>query len=81
MPPYRVFLKNTIEHLTPPLFKRQKALGKGGHHLGLFDPTTHHCLIPETPERDPPHKLGPPVIGIAMPSKLDIFQSGGNTYN
>jgi len=61
-------------------FGHQKALGKGGHHLGLFGPTTHRRSTPEDRKRDPPHTTrGPPVIGIAMLSKSP--KSGGNTYN
>ena len=37
------------------IFGHQKAPGKGGHHLGLFDPTTHRRSTPEDRKRDPPH--------------------------
>jgi len=30
-------------------FKHQKAPSKGGHHLGLFNPTTHLIWYRETP--------------------------------
>lgn len=36
-------------------FGHEKALGKGGHHLGLFHPTTHRRSTPEDRKRDPPH--------------------------
>ena len=58
----------------------QKAPGKGGHHLGLFDPTTHRRERPrKLRKRDPPHTTrGPPVIGVDM--LLKSPESGGNTY-
>ena len=58
----------------------QKAPGKGGHHLGLFDPTTHRQERPrKLRKRDPPHTTrGPPVIGVDM--LLKSPESGGNTY-
>ena len=49
----------------------QKAPGKGGHHLGLIWPYNASSFDSGLPQkRDPPHTTrGPPVIGIAMPSK------------
>ena len=59
----------------------KKPSGKGGHHLRVFWPSnTSLFYTGETPERNPPHtNWGPPVRGIAKPSKRS-FQSGGNTY-
>lgn len=52
----------------------QKAPGKGGHHLGLFGPITHRRSTPGCP-RSATHltqSRGPPVTGIAMPSKVTL---------
>ena len=59
----------------------KKPSGKGGHHLRVFWPSNASLFYTgETPERNPPHTIwGPPVRGIAKPSK-ESFQSGGNTY-
>ena len=59
----------------------KKPSGKGGHHLRVFWPSnaSHYT------GRDPgsathlTQNWGPPVRGIAKPSKVS-FQSGGNTY-
>lgn len=57
-------------------FDVKKASGKGGHHLRLFWPSNTSLLTPGEPrKRDPPHtNWGPPVRGIAKPSKLSPFK-------
>ena len=46
------------------LRRHQKAPGKGGHHLRLFDPITHRRSTPEDRKRDPPHtNTGPAGYG------------------
>ena len=74
------FVSNIINRIDLTRQNHQKAPGKGGHHLGLFDPTTHRQERPrKLRKRDPPHTTrGPPVIGVDM--LLKSPESGGNTY-
>ena len=47
------------------IFDHQKAPGKGGHHLGLFDPLTHLLGSGRSGAWPTSQNLGPPVKGIA----------------
>ena len=47
------------------ILSHQKAAGKGGHHLRLFNPLNTPLVGTGRRKRDPPHTWGPPVIGIA----------------
>ncbi len=52
----------------------------GGHYLSPSWPSNASHYTGRTPEARPTsHNWGPPVRGIAMPSK-GSFLSGGNTY-
>lgn len=63
------------------IFGHQKAPGKGGHHLGLFDPTTHRRSTPEDRKRDPPHtNTGPAGYRDCYAFEANP-KSGGNTYS
>ena len=59
----------------------KKDSGKGGHHLSPFWPSNASQLYRVNPGSAThlTQYKGPPVRGIAKPSKVS-FQSGGNTY-
>ena len=68
------FYRLVFEFLTWVLKnKHQKTPSKGGHHLGLLDPTTHLYWFRESPGAWPTSLYwGPPVIGVAMFLKIDF---------
>jgi len=62
------------------LLWNQKAPSKGGHHLGLFDPTTHLFDTGRFPGAWPTSQtLGPAGYRGCYVLK-DWLSSGGNTY-
>ena len=68
---YLALIIYTFYHIFIMFKSSKKSSGKGGHHLSSFWPSNASLSIPGEPrKRNPPHtNWGPPVRGIAKPSK------------